>query len=404
MSKNIIFCADGTWNGPMQDDNNDGLTDITNVYKLFLDIRGELDTVSLKLKDEQEKTTRDATGVITQVAKYIHGVGDSENFLNKLLGGALGLGIVERIVRGYTFISRNYVPGDKIFLVGFSRGAYTVRALAGLITTSGLLDASKYDLSDRDEGYRLGCTVWKTYREGSGKDQSWLQKKLRDLPAFFSNEVEAQKMITGVEIEAIGVWETVGALGIPQYDHDRRLDLFRFTDTALSKGVKYGRQAIAIDEERIDFTPVFWDLREGVFQALFSGVHADVGGGYAALNQGNGLSDCAYIWMRNELIHLGLNVKVKQYSADFRGQIHCEWGYKGIYKNAPRGLISPTYEGIAIHRSAVHRLGSESPMPVCSPENGNWIKQLYQPSSLRALLESPWNIPGHFRIADDKQV
>ena len=84
-----------------------------------------------------------------QAAKYLHGVGDSDNFLVKALGGALGAGLITRIVRGYTYISRTYAAGDRIFIVGFSRGAYTARALAGLIAAKGLLDATKLDPTEQ---------------------------------------------------------------------------------------------------------------------------------------------------------------------------------------------------------------------------------------------------------------
>src|SRR5439155_14197616 len=97
---------------------------------------------------------------------YLHGVGDSRNFLVKILGGGGGAGLITRIVRGYTFVSRNYAPNDRIFLLGFSRGAYTVRALAGLIAARGLLDAGApgQNLDDRENAYRLGSAVWFDYR------------------------------------------------------------------------------------------------------------------------------------------------------------------------------------------------------------------------------------------------
>src|ERR1051325_3316229 len=122
MSKRIVFFADGTWNGPGQDD--DGTADPTNVFKLFSNLDGVDTPDTTRLANEQEKALRDAAGV-AQVAKYLHGVGDSRNVLVRLLGGGGGAGLVTRIVRGYTFVSRNYEVDDRIFLVGFSRGAYT---------------------------------------------------------------------------------------------------------------------------------------------------------------------------------------------------------------------------------------------------------------------------------------
>ena len=139
MSKNIAFFADGTWNGTdPKDENKDGIADLTNVIKMFCSLEGGQTLDTTRLQDEQELIARDAAGAVTQHAKYIHGVGDSNNPLMRLLGGVFGAGIIQRIVRGYTFISRNYQAGDRIFITGFSRGAYTARALGGMIAGVGL--------------------------------------------------------------------------------------------------------------------------------------------------------------------------------------------------------------------------------------------------------------------------
>jgi uncharacterized protein (DUF2235 family) len=129
MPKNIVFCADGTWNNSNEDENVDRTPDPTNVYKLFLCLDGTLSVDSLRDADEQEKELI-TDGNTQQIAKYIHAVGDSRNPIIKLLGEAFGVGVIARVVRGYTFISRNYEPGVNIVIVGFSRGAYTARALA----------------------------------------------------------------------------------------------------------------------------------------------------------------------------------------------------------------------------------------------------------------------------------
>src|SRR5215468_10302527 len=113
MAKNIIFCSDGTWNGPTQDGDHDRTADPTNVFKLFSNLDGSNAPETDLLANEQERRLLAADGAPLQVAKYLHGVGDSNNFLVKVLGGAGGAGLITRIVRGYTFISRNYVPGDR---------------------------------------------------------------------------------------------------------------------------------------------------------------------------------------------------------------------------------------------------------------------------------------------------
>jgi hypothetical protein len=263
MAKSIVFCADGTWNGPGQGEEQeaDGGRR-TNVYKLFLNLDGTLaaGTGTLLTADEQEKVLAGPDGRVTQIAKYLHGVGDSRNFLVRMLGGGGGAGLVTRVVRGYTFISRNFEPGDRIFIVGFSRGAYTARALAGLIAARGLLDDKQNDLSDRDQAYRLGSAEWFTYRRGALRSKPNLLHRLAevsvDLPRFLSSEATAAR-IPDVIVEAVVVWDTVGALGIPAYNlkTDTQLDAFQFADLILSEKVRHGLHAVSIDEQRAQLHP-----------------------------------------------------------------------------------------------------------------------------------------------------
>ena len=308
MVKNIIFCADGTWNGPGQDDASDANVDTTNVFKLFCNLEGIDSSLDYRLADEQETVLTEEEN-ISQIAKYLHGVGDSKNFLVKALGGGMGAGIVERIVRGYTFISRNYVFGDKIFLNGFSRGAYTARALAGLIVGNGLLDSSKIDLEDKEAAYRAGASVWYRSRLAKpGSSDSWLgqlEKFVTDLPRFVSGPLP--DLIKDIPIEAVAVWDTVGSLGIPDYvSASASVDVFRFADTKLAPAIKHAFHAVALDEKRANFTPTWWDVDRRVEQYLFPGAHCDVGGGYPLSNGESGLSDCALDWMREQLSGLGV--------------------------------------------------------------------------------------------------
>ncbi len=283
MAKNIVFCADGTWNGLGTTDGPDLSADATNVLRFFAALDGDVTPESLRLQDEQEKLKVDADGDAAQVAKYLHGVGDSRNVIVKVLGGVFGEGFIERIVRGYTFVSRNYVPGDRIVLVGFSRGAYTVRALAGMIVKMGLLpqDAATADDGtwDYEGAYRLGVYVWSQYRRRAGKQSTLLGY----LEEFKGQSIDLGRLVPA-PIAAIGVWDTVGSLGVPvdEADHDR-VDVFEFADRALSPSVASGYHALAIDEQRGDFEPTLWDARDGVCQRWFCGAHADVGGGYPSL-------------------------------------------------------------------------------------------------------------------------
>jgi hypothetical protein len=294
MAKNIIFCADGTWNGLGATEGPDLDPDATNVLRFFAALDGDVTPDSLRLQDEQEKAAVAADGSVAQTSKYIHGVGDSRNAIVKLLGGVFGEGFIERIVRGYTFVSRNYEDGDRIYLVGFSRGAYTVRALGGMIAKMGILPPSAAlapdGTWDSDLAYRLGVSVWAQFRKASGK----MSTLLGYLEEFKAEPIDASRLVP-VKITAIGVWDTVGALGIPVEDlaDSQRVDVFAFADTALSPLVENGFHAIAIDEQREDFEPTLWDARDGIVQRWFSGAHADVGGGYPSLE----FSSVSLDWM-----------------------------------------------------------------------------------------------------------
>ncbi len=257
----------------------------------------------------------------------------SDNALVKLLGGTTGAGLITRIVRGYTFVSRNYVPGDKIFLLGFSRGAYTVRALAGLIGAKGLLDATKLPLTDKDQAYRLGAAVWYDYQHTLlGRQQKLdllgrLEHLAADLPAFLSKPATASR-VTPVEIDTVAVWDTVGALGIPEFTAaGTQADLFRFASTKLGATVKAGFHAVSRDEQRSDFAPTLWDMPDNrITQLCFQGAHGDVGGGYPGTE--SGLSDCALVWMTNALTDRGIrfaSTPTFQPRPDPKGAAHKPW-------------------------------------------------------------------------------
>jgi len=330
MAKNIIFCADGTWNGPDHDDDGDRPPGFTNVYKSFLGLAGALRADSIREADEQEKELVEG-GQAVQVAKYIHGVGDSRNPIVKLMGGAFGSGIIARIVRGYTFISRNYEIGDAIVIVGFSRGAYTARALAGLIASQGLL--AKPLTADKTEAYRSGAQVWYRYRKQANAAKVGFLERLveatANLPAFLSREeIKDSQLVAVDKIKAVAVWDTVGAMGLPRYIKDERTDAFRFTDTRLSPKVEKGFHAVALDEQRKDFTPTLWDAATSVTQTAFPGAHADVGGGYPTNDNQSGLSDIALGWMVDRLESVGVRFNrpiFSPFAPDPKGTAHKPW-------------------------------------------------------------------------------
>jgi uncharacterized protein (DUF2235 family) len=358
--KNIVFCADGTWNGTNVDEDHDGVPDVTNVLKLFHLLGGDTTLESRRLQDEAEKVLSQ-DGKVIQVAKYLHGVGDSDNPLMRLLGGVFGSGVIARIVRGYTFISRNYEDGDRIFIVGFSRGAYTARALGGMISGVGLLSKSSVDLSDKELAYSLGVGAWRMYREKAKDrqvDQS-IKQALADLissmPGYARIPLRSDQL-RPASIQAIAVWDTVGSLGLPSFDGDgKMIDAFRFADDLLSANVQTGIHAVSWHERRANFQPTLWQRRDGIKQYLFGGAHADVGGGYPETE--SALSNIALKWMIDELGPL--NMQFKEFPTSWSGSelanIHKPWT-SGIFAKLPHAERSwPDVCGLIDHPSLVAR-------------------------------------------------
>jgi uncharacterized protein (DUF2235 family) len=319
MSKQIVFCADGTWNGPGESDTTDidGATqqdpvlngEVTNVVKLFVNLRGQVTAETQALHNETEMVCKDAAGNLLQVAKYLHGVGDSKNIAMKVLGGVFGVGVITRIVRGYTFISRNYEPGDSIHITGFSRGAYTARALAGMIARVGLLNNKTFDANDKSEAYRRGYEAWVRSKSISFAGKGWLSTLLSSVVQLADDVVsrvslKPEDFVTGVRMRSVGVWDTVGSLGVPEYIKGARRDLFTFVDDKLSPLVDRGFHAMALDEMRRDFPIERWDADPRIEEVWFTGAHADVGGGYPASECG--LSDIALSWMMLKLQTVGV--------------------------------------------------------------------------------------------------
>jgi uncharacterized protein (DUF2235 family) len=304
MNKRIITCSDGTWNSPNKLENGQPVK--TNVQKIF---------------DYIEK--RDATSGVIQIKYYDEGIGAQGNLLTRWVNGATGNGIDENIMDAYKFICWNYEPGDEIYLFGFSRGAYTARSLAGLIRKCGIISINDLDLIE--DAYKLYRD--KDYGPNSGKANSFRKK--------YSFEVNA--------IRFIGVWDTVGALGIPlnifQWYNKRK---YAFYDCALSSIVENAYHALAVDEKRSTFEPAWWTksentLPDGFVQTLeqrwFSGVHSNVGGGYAD----SGLSDIALAWLFKKAWEKGLSLDKKflnDFNADYSAKIYPSAG--GFYSLLPK--------------------------------------------------------------------
>ncbi len=262
--KRLVVCCDGTWN-----DADTQSTD-TNVALLARSIHAT-----------------QKTGGVMQVVLYLRGVGTSGLQTEVLIEGAIGLGLDENIRSAYMFIAQNYVPGDEIFLFGFSRGAYTARSLAGFIGACGILKRQ-----------RLGdlAKAWQYYRKGP----------LPHSPQDFVRLNQSDSHLDAT-IKFLGVWDTVGALGVPgQILAGLNHELYGFHDTGPCAVVKHGCHALAIDEHRDEFVPTLWTGKapDGVKieQVWFAGAHADVGGGYVTRR----LADIPLVWMARKAEAEGL--------------------------------------------------------------------------------------------------
>jgi uncharacterized protein (DUF2235 family) len=252
--KKIIFCADGTWSHPKSTTAVSG-TD-TNVYKLY---KALLTTA-------------------TQCPRYDDGVGSDGLVLDRLLGGAFGTGLFNKVKEGYTKIAHDYNDGDEIFLFGFSRGAYTARSIGGMLACCGLPPTLTQQAIDDGFG---------AYRKSpQSPDRA---AAIANLKTKYGNRP--------VTITMIGVWDTVGSLGIPSIIGGVDPILYGFLDTKLSPSIKAAYQALAIDERRRSFPPTLWDPDnvpgQIVEQVWFTGCHSNVGGGCTDC----GLSDITLKWM-----------------------------------------------------------------------------------------------------------
>ncbi|MBT9386320.1 DUF2235 domain-containing protein [Pseudooceanicola sp. CBS1P-1] len=330
----IVFC-DGTWNTP--DQMEDGLPAATNVVKLY-----------------HALAPADAEGA-SQLSYYHPGVGTEGGWWDRIAGGGMGEGLDKNIMSAYNWLARHYRPGARIWLFGFSRGAYTVRSLGGMIARCGLLDPGQ--MSDAAIWSAIHA-LFATYREDPEKAEPVIATGARP----FHGVAPGQPCAQTVPIHCIGVWDTVGALGVP--DDMALLNLLDdparhgFHDTRLSPIVAHARHALAIDEHRRSFTPTLWtgvEDRPSVRQIWFPGVHADVGGGYGRC----ALSDGALHWMMEETAALGLSFRDTlddQICPDPRGQLHDS--VSGVFKalkTLPRAVPDFAAASPALHPSALAR-------------------------------------------------
>ncbi|HUF55163.1 MAG TPA: DUF2235 domain-containing protein [Thermohalobaculum sp.] len=267
--KRLVVCFDGTWNSA---DSGGSETSVSRIAR------------AVRATSQQEGTQ--------QATLYLRGVGSTGIALQRALGGITGEGVDDNIRSAYMFLAQNYVPevrddageviyaGDRIFVFGFSRGAFTARSLCGFIGCAGLLKRQCLgQLAD----------AWRYYRRGGPRTS-------RDFCTEFDSDCHHD-----LRIDFLGVWDTVGALGVPVgLLGDLTAPDYKFHDTEPSSVVRRACHALAIDEYRDEFVPTLWtgEVPEGctVRQVWFAGAHSDVGGGYAESR----LADIPLVWMAKQ--------------------------------------------------------------------------------------------------------
>jgi uncharacterized protein (DUF2235 family) len=270
--KRLAIFLDGTWNT---------LNNNTNVWRLK--------SLTAETKDQR--------------VYYSQGVGTKRG--ESARGGVSGWGIDDEIIEAYTWLIQNFDDGDEIFIFGFSRGAYTARSLSGLICKCGIL--------------RLGAplSIQQLYARYRIYDAPTIRSLLgKPLPTDASIEEQwLTKFSRPTKVRFVGVWDTVGSLGLPLATAAGKVRKYRFLDTHLRLDNEYAFHALALDEHRRNFEPTLWTRTDRVGheaaterqidkveQRWFVGAHANVGGGYAS----DPLAQRPLKWLMDKAGDLGL--------------------------------------------------------------------------------------------------
>jgi uncharacterized protein (DUF2235 family) len=328
MAKNIVVCLDGTWNQPEKLNGHRAPTNVLKFMRALLPTgpRGRC-----------------------QVVFYDPGVGTTGSVIDRITGGVFGVGLSQNVLDGYGFIANNYDAGeddgapDDIFLFGFSRGAFTARSLAGMLGAVGLLE--KRQMNRLPEAF----DIYRTKPDDRERHRSY----------GLVNETRK------VTIKCIGVWDTVGALGIPvtwlKWLGCRR---YCFHNVELGSNVRYAYHALAIDEHRKPFAATIWKRpsdqpkhQQVVEQVWFAGSHSNIGGGY----RNSGLSDIALQWMIEKAEACGLSFdqeyvrqcvvpRVDDVLVDSRTLFYKAW------PRAERQVRHPDHFHESVHPSVLERI------------------------------------------------
>ncbi|EEU46562.1 uncharacterized protein NECHADRAFT_38858 [Fusarium vanettenii 77-13-4] len=317
-TKRLIACCDGTW------------MDSDNGYEEpgLLTGEGTLQVPSNVTRISRCFKRRCSDGKL-QIINYESGVGTGSNMLDSITGGAFGLGLSERMRETYSYLCANYTDGDEIILVGYSRGAFTVRSVAGMVGALGLLTREGVEhfypiFKDMqhwmDDDYEDPFPNIPFPNKPKGKDAATVYRaQLEKLGYTRVRHDNGQGDL--IKIKAVCVWDTVGSLGIP-----------RWHDTSLSDKIEHAFQALALDETRPPFSPAVWERRPenrlttDLRQVWFPGNHANCGGGW----EDQGIANCTLAWMMDQLASVGVEFDLPslercfQQTADFYKASHAK--------------------------------------------------------------------------------
>jgi uncharacterized protein (DUF2235 family) len=368
MKKKIVIFADGTGNA--------FTTQESNVWRLY------------QALDQSQPD---------QIVRYIKGVGTSGSRPIAAIDGATGFGVPSNVRELYRFLCWNWKPGDDIYMFGFSRGAFTIRTLNGLISSEGLVPTEVDGQPvTHAEMQRNAWSAWRHYRRATvpwnkSLPTIWLTRVLRDVSiAAFRwvlrhrsyKQVRPQNR-TDIPIKFLGLFDTVEAFGVPFEELrpaiDRAIWPITFRNQVLCGAVERARHALSLDDERRTFHPVRFDQTSEttgrIKEVWFAGVHSDIGGGYPDA----GLAYVPLHWMAAEAQAAGLrfcNGTIDEFrglSSPY-GPLHdSRAGLGVIYRYAPRPIENNATTGgpPVIHYSVAEKMvfGSENYAPLTLPSS-----------------------------------
>ncbi|NBZ87308.1 DUF2235 domain-containing protein [Stagnihabitans tardus] len=317
-----------------------------------------------------------ALDTANQRGRYFRGVGTSSNRYLRAIDGALGLGVPSTVRKAYRFLCWNYRPGDEIHLVGFSRGAFTVRTLAGMIAFQGLMPREIDGHAVTNEEMRRNTRgAWRAYRTQTAPLTGWrrfslatIGRPLIETCSRFYRRMMGYKTHDQVEtardqgaiapgqvkIAFMGLYDTVEAYGLPVKELLAAFDQFlwpiTFRNHKVAGCVQVVRHALSLDDCRLTFHPVHCERKtpdQDIKEVWFAGSHADVGGGYPD----DALAFQPLVWMADaaalrfneaEVAKWGKRLTPAALTHDSRS------GAASFYRFAPRRIAAPGAEDAAL--------------------------------------------------------